>query len=71
MAVAGDELLDLTACFKSIFRIHTETGNIWSHMLGCVAFIGVAGWFLTRPDAEIQVPFFPPSASSLSDGIRA
>lgn len=28
------------ACFKSIFRIHTETGNIWTHMLGCVAFIG-------------------------------
>lgn len=22
------------ACFKSIFRIHTETGNIWSHLLG-------------------------------------
>ena len=21
-------------CFKSIFRIHTETGNIWSHLLG-------------------------------------
>ena len=24
-------------CFKSIFRIHTETGNIWTHLLGeCV-----------------------------------
>lgn len=23
-------------CFKSIFRIHTETGNIWSHLLGKV-----------------------------------
>ena len=21
-------------CFKSIFRIHTETGNIWTHLLG-------------------------------------
>uniref|UniRef100_A0A8D2JRJ4 Adiponectin receptor 1 n=1 Tax=Sciurus vulgaris TaxID=55149 RepID=A0A8D2JRJ4_SCIVU len=21
------------ACFKSIFRIHTETGNIWTHLL--------------------------------------
>lgn len=28
------------ACFKSIFRIHTETANIWTHLLGCVAFIG-------------------------------
>lgn len=22
------------ACFQSIFRIHTETGNIWTHLLG-------------------------------------
>lgn len=22
------------ACFKSVFRIHTETGNIWTHLLG-------------------------------------
>ncbi|RXM99804.1 Adiponectin receptor protein 2 [Acipenser ruthenus] len=21
------------ACFRSIFRIHTETGNIWTHLL--------------------------------------
>lgn len=28
------------ACFKSIFRLHTETANIWTHLLGCVAFIG-------------------------------
>lgn len=42
------------ACFKSIFRIHTETGNIWTHLLGCVAFIGVATYFLTRPTIEIQ-----------------
>lgn len=26
-------------CFKSIFRIHTETGNIWSHLLGNIYFI--------------------------------
>lgn len=28
------------ACFRSIFRLHTETANIWTHLLGCVAFIG-------------------------------
>jgi len=22
------------ACFQSIFRIHTETGNIWTHLIG-------------------------------------
>ncbi|XP_069688026.1 adiponectin receptor protein-like [Periplaneta americana] len=43
------------ACFKSIFRIHTETVNIWTHLLGCVAFIGVATYFLTRPSVEIQL----------------
>lgn len=43
------------ACFRSIFRIHTETGNIWTHLLGCVAFIGVATYFLTRPSFEIQL----------------
>uniref|UniRef100_A0A8C5HK46 Adiponectin receptor protein 2-like n=1 Tax=Gouania willdenowi TaxID=441366 RepID=A0A8C5HK46_GOUWI len=26
------------ACFKSIFRIHTETANIWTHLLGCLFF---------------------------------
>lgn len=41
------------ACFKSIFRIHTETGNIWTHLLGagasgvetrhCLA-MGPQGW---------------------------
>lgn len=25
------------ACFSSIFRVHTETGNIWTHLLGTVA----------------------------------
>ena len=23
-------------CFKSIIRIHTETGNIWTHLLGSI-----------------------------------
>ncbi|RMC02688.1 hypothetical protein DUI87_19876 [Hirundo rustica rustica] len=27
------------ACFKSIFRIHTETGNIWTHLLGTLGLL--------------------------------
>lgn len=27
------------ACFKSVFRIHTETGNIWTHLLGEIFFL--------------------------------
>ena len=26
--------LPTSECFKSIVRIHTETGNIWTHLLG-------------------------------------
>ncbi|OZC10564.1 hypothetical protein X798_02313 [Onchocerca flexuosa] len=43
------------SCFKSIFSLHTETGNIWTHMYGCVAFIGAAAWFLTRPSTLVQL----------------
>lgn len=42
------------ACFKSIFRIHTETGNIWSHLLGFIAFLGITIYFMTRSSLEIQ-----------------
>jgi len=48
-------LPSFSACIKSIFRIHTETGNIWTHLVGCVAFIGVALYFLTRPSLEIPL----------------
>ncbi|CAG2103473.1 unnamed protein product [Medioppia subpectinata] len=26
-------------CFKSVFRLHTETGNIWTHGLGAALFV--------------------------------
>lgn len=42
------------ACFKSVFRIHTETGNIWTHLLGMIAFVGITAYFLSRPTMEIQ-----------------
>jgi len=42
-------------CFKSIFRIHTETMNIWTHLLGCLAFFAMYIFFLTRPAVEIQL----------------
>ncbi|CAI5444292.1 unnamed protein product [Caenorhabditis angaria] len=47
-------LPSFSSCFKSIFALHTETGNIWTHMYGCVAFIGVGIWFLTRPETQMQ-----------------
>ncbi|CAP25904.2 Protein CBR-PAQR-1 [Caenorhabditis briggsae] len=60
-------------CFKSIWSLHTETGNIWTHLIGCVAFFLLACWFLTRPDNHIQFQekvvfsFFFAGAVSVSD----
>lgn len=48
------QLSSFKECFKSIFAIHTETGNIWTHLLGCIAFIVVAVYFVTRPSIEVQ-----------------
>ncbi|GMS96093.1 hypothetical protein PENTCL1PPCAC_18268 [Pristionchus entomophagus] len=48
-------LPSFSSCFKSIFALHTETGNIWTHMYGCVLFVGVALWFLLRP--SLLVPW--------------
>ncbi|XP_050538967.1 adiponectin receptor protein isoform X4 [Daktulosphaira vitifoliae] len=42
------------ACFQSIFRIHTETGNIWTHLLGCIAFFVMTLYFATRPEEELS-----------------
>uniref|UniRef100_A0A914DHQ9 Uncharacterized protein n=1 Tax=Acrobeloides nanus TaxID=290746 RepID=A0A914DHQ9_9BILA len=44
------------ACFKSVFKMHSETGNIWSHLIGCVAFIFIAGYFLvTHSDSHVKL----------------
>lgn len=42
-------------CFKSIFRIHTETGNIWTHLIGCIGFICIATYFLINPNVDIPL----------------
>ncbi|CAI5449174.1 unnamed protein product [Caenorhabditis angaria] len=46
-------LPSFSECFKSIWSLHTETGNIWTHLIGCIAFFVLACWFL-RPDNHIQ-----------------
>lgn len=44
------------ACFKSIFRIHTETGNIWTHLLGCVFFLCLGVFYMFRPNITFVAP---------------
>lgn len=46
-------LRSFAACFRSIFRIHTETGNIWTHLLGCIFFIFLTSYFWSRPSVEV------------------
>jgi len=43
------ELTSAAECFKSIFRIHTETGNIWTHMIGFFAFVIATIVFYVKP----------------------
>jgi adiponectin receptor len=43
------EMNSFLECFKSIFRIHTETVNIWSHLLGFIAMVVVTIIFYVKP----------------------
>jgi len=40
------------ACLASIFRIHTETGNIWTHLLGVILFLGICVYYLCLPATQ-------------------
>jgi adiponectin receptor len=42
-------------CFASIFRLHTETVNIWTHLLGTLFFIITAIYFISRPSSEVHI----------------
>lgn len=50
------------ACFQSIFYFHTETVNIWTHLIGCLIFILLAVNFFMKPidlpDKLAFTPFF-------------
>ena len=54
-----------TGCFKSMFRMHTETWNIWTHFLGFVFFlvlclgIYVYGDYITFLFEDIEVHQLP------------
>ncbi|EHB10068.1 Adiponectin receptor protein 1 [Heterocephalus glaber] len=44
------------ACFKSIFCIHTETGNIWTHLLGFVLFLFLGILTMLQPNMYFMAP---------------
>uniref|UniRef100_A0A671LEK7 Adiponectin receptor 1 n=1 Tax=Sinocyclocheilus anshuiensis TaxID=1608454 RepID=A0A671LEK7_9TELE len=43
-------------CFGSIFRIHTETGNIWTHLLGLILFLCLGALTMLRPNVSFMAP---------------
>ncbi|KAK4469713.1 hypothetical protein MN116_007237 [Schistosoma mekongi] len=48
------QLNTVWACVKSVFRIHTETGNIWTHLLGCFGFTIILIFVLFQSDSFLQ-----------------
>jgi len=48
-------LPSFSACFQSIFRIHTETGNIWTHLIGTVLFVTLAVSYLLHNQMSFHV----------------
>ena len=63
-------LPSIPVCLRSILRIHTETGNIWTHLLGAVAIMVVAmQYYLSQDivamDKLFLLPFFVGALSCL------
>lgn len=45
------------ATFSTVFRIHNETGNIWSHLIGFLAFIYAAIHVFSLPNSPFMNPY--------------
>jgi len=43
------ELNSFRECFKSVFGLHSETGNIWTHLLGLLGFVIITIVFYVKP----------------------
>ena len=52
-------LYSIATCIKSCFMLHTETGNIWSHVLGFLLFVVLA----------VQLYFFSGHPLKLQDKV--
>lgn len=49
------QLSSFTSCLKSIFTLHTETGNIWTHLVGCSIFVVIACYTLYMYQAKLTI----------------
>lgn len=46
------QIKNLKSCIRSIFSIHAETGNIWTHLIGALIFVGLIVNYICKPDAD-------------------
>ncbi|XP_041083165.1 adiponectin receptor protein 1-like isoform X1 [Polyodon spathula] len=44
------------ACFRSTFRLHTETVNIWTHLVGLILFLALGILTMFRPNMYFMAP---------------
>ena len=64
-------MYSFTGCFKSMFRMHTETWNIWTHFLGFIFFvmlclgIYVYGDYITFLFEDIEVNKLPATEQAM------
>lgn len=49
------QLSSFTSCLKSIFTVHTETGNIWTHLIGCSIFVVIGCYTLYAHHAKLTI----------------
>ena len=50
------QITSLKSCLKSVFSIHAETGNIWTHLIGALVFLGLIIWYLVRDNGDFIKP---------------
>ncbi|KAI1321144.1 hypothetical protein EDD11_007710, partial [Mortierella claussenii] len=49
-----------TQCFQSIFYVHNESGNIWTHLLGFFYFLAVGIYFFSGSNPYFSTPVSTP-----------
>eukprot|EP00794_Sanderia_malayensis_P018038 gene18038-19845_t len=51
------QLPSFKQCFSSMFRVHTETGNIWTHLVGLVLFVLAMLAVFARPHVSLAFEY--------------
>jgi len=64
------ELFSFSLCLNSVLRVHNETANIWTHLVGSALFAALIAIYFSlsqfRDEAMIFLPFFGGTAVCLA-----